>query len=53
MNSFLARNRVVEIDLALGAEFDGAVFQGEKGMVFAHADVFARDNVSTALADDD
>ncbi len=44
---------VVEVDLALGRHRDGAVLQGKEGVIPAHADVLAREDIRTALADED
>ena len=53
MHNFLSRDGVVEVDLALGAEFDDAFLEGVEGVVGADADVLAGHDVRAALAHDD
>ncbi len=43
----------IKIGLALRSEFDDARDEGEKGVVFADADVAASHDLRAALADDD
>jgi len=50
MHNLLPRNRIIKMDLSLGAELDDAVCESKKGMIFAHADVVSGKDVSAALA---
>ena len=53
MDDFLAGDRVVEARLALGAKDDFAILEGKKGMILAHADIAAREDICSSLADND
>ena len=53
MHNLFAGDGVVEVDLALGAEFDDAFLESVEGVVGADADIFAGHDVRAALAHDD
>ncbi len=52
MHNFLPRDGIIKMYLSFSAELHNTVYEGEKGMIFAHADVSAGDDVSAALAHD-
>mgnify|MGYP001592617566 CR=1 FL=1 len=52
VHDFLDRNFAVERCFALLAEFDGAGFEGEEGMVLAYGYIRARHDGRAALAHD-
>lgn len=53
MDDLLSLHRVVEMHLSLRAELDDAVLERKKGVILAHADISAWNDVSTALSHDD
>ncbi len=53
VDDLLCDGPVVEVDLALGGHRDDAVLQGKKGVITAHADVLAGEDVCATLADKD
>ena len=52
MRDFFSVNIIIEWDFAFGSELNNTAFEREKGMVFAHAYISARQNLRTALAHD-